>query len=181
MEKGTRVTLRELVERRGFPRYQILIAGFLLSGLVGLLDYLSGYEIGFSLVYVLPLLIVTWMGGLTVGLAISVVAAGIWLIADLAAGHVYTHPLIAAWNTVIRLGFFFTVVHLQSRLHQALLRAERASRVDNLTEAFTSAFFYESLDREIARLRRYGRPLTVAYVDLDGFKAVERSLRTSGG
>ncbi len=166
------MTLRELVERRKFPRYQILIAGFLLSGLVGLLDYLSGYEVGFSLVYVLPLVMVTWMGGLTVGLAVSSVAAGIWVIADLAAGHVYTHPLVAAWNTVIRLGFFCTIVYLQARLHQALLRAERVSRVDVLTEAFTSAFFYESLDREIDRLSRYGRPLTIAYVDLDGFKAV---------
>jgi diguanylate cyclase (GGDEF)-like protein len=166
------MSLRQLIERRQFPRYQVLVAGFLLVGLLGYLDYLSGYEAGFSLVYVLPLLLATWMAGMTSGLILSVVAACVWLVADIAAGNAYSHPLVAGWNTLIRLGFFCVVTYLQGRLHQALLRAEHASRIDNLTGALTSGFFYECLDREIDRLGRYGRPLTVAYLDLDGFKAV---------
>jgi diguanylate cyclase (GGDEF)-like protein len=50
--------------------------------------------------------------------------------------------------------------------------AEELSRVDGLTGAVNARFFYTLTEGEIVRLERYGRPLTVAYMDLDNFKTV---------
>ena len=47
-----------------------------------------------------------------------------------------------------------------------------SSRSDPLTGVANSRVFLELLKREIARARRYKRPLTLAYLDLDNFKSV---------
>jgi diguanylate cyclase (GGDEF)-like protein len=53
-----------------------------------------------------------------------------------------------------------------------LLRERDSARRDRLTRLWNSRFLHESLDQEIARCRRYGRPFGLLVLDLDGFKAV---------
>lgn len=43
---------------------------------------------------------------------------------------------------------------------------------DGLTGCLNHRAFHERLDEEVARARRYGRPLALLVVDIDGFKAV---------
>jgi diguanylate cyclase (GGDEF)-like protein len=57
-------------------------------------------------------------------------------------------------------------------LRASMQRTQESSRTDGLTGAASSRHFYDLLDKELDRLSRYARPLTVAYMDLDGFKAV---------
>lgn len=47
-----------------------------------------------------------------------------------------------------------------------------ARRTDSLTGAVNRRFFYEVLQRELDRSRRYHHPLTIAYLDLDNFKVI---------
>ncbi len=119
----------------------------------------------------------------------AIISAGIWLTADATAGHSYTHPLIAVWNTLIHLIFFLIITFLLAEIKTLMQRAEQLSRVDNLTGAINSRFFYSLADSELDRLGRYERPLTVAYLDLDNFKTVndtrghlegDKVLRTGG-
>jgi len=44
--------------------------------------------------------------------------------------------------------------------------------MDDLTHLFNTRYLYQSLKNETARARRYGYPLAVLFLDLDGFKAV---------
>jgi diguanylate cyclase (GGDEF)-like protein len=53
-----------------------------------------------------------------------------------------------------------------------LQRAEAMSVTDDLTGLYNSRFLREALHREAKRAMRYGRPVTVLFIDLDGFKAV---------
>jgi diguanylate cyclase (GGDEF)-like protein len=51
-------------------------------------------------------------------------------------------------------------------------RAEAMSVTDDLTGLYNSRFLKEALHREAKRAMRYGRPVAVLFVDLDGFKRV---------
>jgi diguanylate cyclase (GGDEF)-like protein len=149
-----------------------MLAGFLANCLVGIADYLTGYELVLSVFYVLPVALVSWYAGLALGLATAVISAGIWLTADIASGYSYSHPLIAVWNVIIRLALFAVVTYLLVALRKSMRLLAESSQVDNMTGAVSTSFFYATLEKELDRLNRYGRPLTLAYVDLDGFKAV---------
>jgi diguanylate cyclase (GGDEF)-like protein len=150
----------------------VLLAGLALTAAVGVLDFFTGYELGFSLFYVLPIVFVTWLAGRTQGLVVAFVSAAAWLTADVAAGNPYSSSLVPVWNTCIRLGFFLIITFLVAALKAAMQRAEELSHIDSLTGAVNSRFFYRLADGELDRLRRYGHPLTAAYLDLDDFKAV---------
>ncbi|MDQ3213202.1 MAG: GGDEF domain-containing protein [Acidobacteriota bacterium] len=51
-------------------------------------------------------------------------------------------------------------------------RAEALSLTDDLTQLYNSRFLSQVLRRETKRASRSGRPLSLLFVDLDGFKAV---------
>jgi diguanylate cyclase (GGDEF)-like protein len=159
-------------EKQRKPSYVLVLAGFVLTGLIGIVDFLTGYELSFSLFYVLPVTIVTWFTSQRLGLVTSLVGAFVWLGADLATGHSYSHPLIPIWNTLIRLAFFVIITLLLSALRRATEREREFARVDNLTGAANARFFYDLAEMEIDRFQRYKHPFTMAYIDLDNFKTV---------
>jgi diguanylate cyclase (GGDEF)-like protein len=53
-----------------------------------------------------------------------------------------------------------------------LKRAEALSVIDDLTRLYNSRFLHQMLRREIKRTSRNDRPLSVLFIDLDGFKAI---------
>jgi len=153
-----------------------LAIGMGLTGLVGVVDYLSGYELAFSLFYLIPISFVTWVLGQPFGVGTAVAGAVLWLSADLGAGHPYTHPLIPVWNTLIRLNVFLIISFLLSGLKRSMEHEREMARVDGLTGAVNSRHFFELARMETERTRRNGRPFTLVYVDLDNFKAVNDRL-----
>jgi diguanylate cyclase (GGDEF)-like protein len=51
-------------------------------------------------------------------------------------------------------------------------RAEELSVTDDLTQLYNSRYLNQALRRETKRATRNGRPLSVLFVDLDGFKSI---------
>ncbi len=51
-------------------------------------------------------------------------------------------------------------------------RAEALSVTDDLTQLYNSRFFNDALRRETKRAMRNGRPLSLLFIDLDGFKKI---------
>ena len=51
-------------------------------------------------------------------------------------------------------------------------RVEALSVIDDLTRLYNSRFLHQALRREIKRASRNQRPLSVLFLDLDGFKAI---------
>ena len=60
------------------------------------------------------------------------------------------------------------LLELRFRLQQE----RHLARIDSLTGAANRRAFYESLEGELSRLKRYARPFSVAYLDLDNLKRV---------
>jgi diguanylate cyclase (GGDEF)-like protein len=171
--------LRSFGRRRGKWAYVVL--GFVVGPIIGLIDYVTGYEIAFSLFYLAPISLVAWLAGRPLGFLVSALSALTWLAADVGAGHSYSRLGIYFWNTLIRLGFFVVVVLLITALRRALEHERELSRVDDLTGAVNSRFFLSLVEMEIARARRHGRPFTIAYIDIDDFKRVNDRFGHSGG
>lgn len=148
------------------------LIGFVLVLIIGSIDILSGYEVAFSLFYLLPVFIVTRYAGLKIGIAISIASAISWYAADSLSGHPYSHPSIQYWNTTIRFSVFFIVTLLTSALRKAYAHEQSLARIDNLTGAMNSRSFVELIQMEIDRSQRNQKPFTLAYIDLDNFKYV---------
>ncbi len=158
--------------QRNWQYHQVLLIGFVGIIVTGLTDYLTGYELGFSIFYVLPLAFIVWFGSRNLGLVAAVISAVLWLTVDIASGHVYSHPLIPIWNAFIRGGFFVLIVVLLSEIKIAHEKERKLARFDNLTGAVNARYFYELLTIEIERSERYRHPFSIAYIDLDNFKQV---------
>jgi diguanylate cyclase (GGDEF)-like protein len=54
----------------------------------------------------------------------------------------------------------------------ALQKAEALSVIDDLTRLYNSRYLHQSLRRESKRALRQGRPVSLLFVDLDGFKQI---------
>jgi len=83
---------------------------------IGILSYISGPQLSCSLFYLIPILLITWVAGFRAGLFSALLAAVIWLIADLAVGFIYGHPVTPYWNATMRFGTFVVAASLVSAM-----------------------------------------------------------------
>jgi len=150
----------------------VIAIGFALIGVLGFLDFLTGYEFAFSLFYLIPISLITWLAGRRLGIVASFVSTLVWILSDVVAENPYLHIVIYACNILMGLCFFVIVTLLLSTLRRALEHEKELSRTDYLTGAVNSRVFYDSLQTEINRSQRYKNPFTIAYIDLDNFKTV---------
>jgi len=155
--------------------------GFVLIAIIGTLDFLTGYELSFSVFYVIPIFLVTWFAGRKLGIMTSIVSAFVWFVADIVAAHPYSHALIPVWNSLIRLTFFLVITYLFSSLKNSTEREKELSRKDYLTGAANSRFFYKLAQMEIDRFQRYAHPFSLAFIDLDNFKFVNDQFGHAAG
>jgi diguanylate cyclase (GGDEF)-like protein len=164
------IGLRRSVSK--LPPPVVLVSTGLLIFLLGLIDVLTGPEISFSVFYLFPILVATWLLGRWAGAFTAVVSAVTWRLADSLAGQTYSHFLIPYWNMLVRLGFFLVITFLLSELQVRLRREMDSARMDPLTGIANRRQFYELAQLQIARAARHGEPFTIAYIDIDGFKGV---------
>ncbi|MCB1616775.1 MAG: GGDEF domain-containing protein [Pseudomonadales bacterium] len=154
---------------------------FFLLCIVGMADNLTGYELSFSLFYLLPVSIVTWAKSRAWGIAFSLLSAFVWYLVDRKTGYAYSSGVIIYWNAAIRFCFFIIVTLLLSALKQSHREQMLLSRIDGLTGAVNSRYFRELLQLEIDRLSRNGKAFSLLYIDLDNFKWVNDHQGHSAG
>lgn len=111
----------------------ICMIGALLIGSIGVLSYLTGPQFSSSLFYLIPILLVTRVAGFLPGAVTALLAASIWLFADLDAGLVYGYSVTPYWNALMRLGTFLVAVSLVSAMRS--LNAHLEKRVHERTAA----------------------------------------------
>lgn len=163
------------------PRWSHLILLAVAVVVIGAADYLSGPEIGFSLFYLVPIVYGAWHGERWLGVGLALLAAVFWIGAETAWVGV---TAVSMWNGFTRLGIYVTMAWLISRvrddaralqelnvrLKELLEHEQQLARTDPLTGLPNRRLFIDELRRATARIHRSGKPVAVAYLDLDGFK-----------
>jgi diguanylate cyclase (GGDEF)-like protein len=163
------------------PHSFLISVASLLVLLVGILNHMAGPEISSTIFYLIPIVLVTWFTGRSIGFIFSILSALTWLIADLTSGTTHLNSDIPYWNAVARLGSFFILTFILSTLKNTLRQEKEFSRIDFLTGIRNRRYFIELLNMEINRAGRYDRPFTVVCLDLDNFKTVNDCFGHSTG
>lgn len=147
------------------------IIGFTGIAVIAGLDFWTGHEISFSVFYLLPVGLLAWRTSLGASVGAAVLSAVLWYSADV-LGHDYSHPIIGVWNATARLVIFIFAALVLHRVRTLLELESTLARTDPQTGLYNLRAFTELLDRELSRSQRTGRAFTLAYLDLDRFKAV---------
>lgn len=150
----------------------ILILAMIQIVVLGIIDYYTGFEISFSVFYLVPVTMAAWYGEKKLAIAVSIISALTWQYSNEMAGETFHHFLIPFWNASTRLGFFVIVATLLTKLKQSYVYQRNMAQTDFLTGAANPRSFYKSLEMEVLRSRRYHRIFSVCYFDADNFKQV---------
>ena len=135
---------------------------------IGVVDYFTGYEIGVSLFYLIPISFAAWFGGKTPGIIISSLSVLTIAVTDVMAGKEFPRHFVEFWNLFMHFGFFvvYSVVisivkdayeknlQLIDELKKAEELEKATARKDSLTGIANWRAFLEIAEREISRSRR---------------------------
>ena len=62
------------------PQSRLLAACLLLVSIIGAVDFLTGYEMNFAMVYLAPIFITAWTLGTHAAIVMSIIATTAWLV-----------------------------------------------------------------------------------------------------
>jgi diguanylate cyclase (GGDEF)-like protein len=158
------------------PVWVIFPVTFGICIIAGIIELLIGPEVSSAIFYVVPISIAAWYGNRDTGLLTAIMAALIWLATDKISGRHYSYPIIIYWNAAVRFGLFVIIALLITGFRTKLKEEEELADYDPLTGALNSRGFYQRAEKEVARCRRFHRTLSIAYIDLDNFKAINDEL-----
>ncbi len=146
---------------------------------IGWIDYVTGPDIGLSLLYMVPVAFAGWYGGVTVALFVGLAAGSAWLAADVAWRSSDTAIAISIWNAFTRYviyvsqGVLLALLHRdREKLRRLAARESSLARTDVGTRLPNARAFMELLEAELESARATGESVCVAYLDLDNFKEV---------
>jgi len=109
---------------------------------IGFVDLLTGPDIGFSLFYLIPVVMAAWYLGRMPGVILAVAAALAWLVADTANRNAVSLPA-SVWNGLTRLVIFIAIAVLVDRQR---ISSTRLADVDRQRDDFLRV-----LDHELPR------------------------------
>lgn len=161
--------LREWTVRLRAPAAFLVTATLVLA--VAAADQWLGPGIDLTLLYLLPVGMAAYFGGVSAGVGMAVLAAAS---SFTVAREGAQAPALAvlAWNAGQALGVFLVLVLVLDAFHRRLLRERQAARTDPLTALANRRGLIEAASRELERARRHGRPISLLYLDADDFKVV---------
>src|SRR5437667_4756369 len=145
--------------RFGGSAIPLVVVCLCLVGVVGYIDYLTGYERPLLLFYLLPISLAAWFGTFFMGLGIAVISIAVSMLSDVAAGI----PAVGFWNAGMAFVSYALFAGVLSKL--LILVGELDRRVQERTAALQREMAErQRLDREIAQVadrerRRLGQDL----------------------
>jgi len=104
--------------------------------MVTLLDYVSGFELQFSIFYMVSICLATWFSGGILGSAFSLASVAFSLWGDSASGLIYQNRLAPWWNCLFELTCYLAMVAALVRLRAA--QKDLEIRIEERTAALRS-------------------------------------------
>lgn len=145
--------------RLSISRTSLAIVCLILAGIIGYVDYVTGYEHSMLLFYFLPIALAAWFGNFGFGIMMVVICVTTWVLADLASGI----PATGFWNIGMAFASYVLFAGVVSKLGTLVRELDR--RVDERTAAYEREMVERRrLDQEIAQVadrerRRLGHDL----------------------
>ena len=155
--------LVKFLERRS--QLTLIVYVVLLTVLLGFFDLLTGVEVHFLLLYLVPIFVASWFVSREVGIYLALFASLIWSAADSIGGRSYSSALIAYWNLLMRTAVFVLFAITQAQLRAKLDDLSKLASRDFLTGLPNGHAFYQSAAKEMDRafgLVPGSRPFTLS-------------------
>jgi hypothetical protein len=112
----------------------------LLLLVVGWVDYITGYELGFFVFYSVPIGLAAWYLGRWPGIGLALAATIAWWLADALAGAKYSSLFSFWWNSTVHFSAFVinavTIAKIKLDLRQ---RDELAARLEAARQTLRAA------------------------------------------
>jgi diguanylate cyclase (GGDEF)-like protein len=156
----------------GHSRTGALLASLGMLLVIAAVDYFSGYEVQIAVVYLIPIFFAATRVGRSAGMSVALLSSVAGIGSDLLAGEQYSSWAVLGIVFVLRTALFLVFVEVVAALRHALDREKESARTDPLTGVSNRRHFIELTTSSLAFARRYHRPMTIAYIDLDNFKQI---------
>lgn len=161
-------------------KIKVTLASIVLVIVLGLIDIKSGLEVHLHFFYVLAIALVSWLVSQHAGICVAVLCDLVITTADVVDGRQYSAQWIHYWNFLMRGGLFIMVAVALSQLRSRFDALSELAGRDLLTGLPNGRAFYDLSCREIDNA--FGlQPLSLAFVDIDGFKWINRRLGYATG
>jgi diguanylate cyclase (GGDEF)-like protein len=159
--------LSGFLERRSRPA--LVTIACLVALLLGVLDFMTGVEIHFLLLYLVPIFIASWFVSKQAGIALAIFTSLVWMVAHSLGGRSYSSVWIGYWNLFMRTTTFTLFAITQAQLRVKLTDLSHRAGRDFLTGLPNGRAFYELAAKEMDRA--FGvEPMTLVCIDVTGFK-----------
>ena len=169
----------------GWPTHLVVGLGLAATAAVGVADYgvarLFGYDFAATGFYLVPIGFVAFVGGTRRGMVIALAAALTETIATYVAlvdvTNIWTVPI----SILLELVVFVAAAYSQGAIRRFVEMERHLSRHDVLTGVTNATGFREEAAWEVARGQRLPQVLSVMFLDVDDFKAVNDTRGHAGG
>lgn len=152
------------------------VINILLLLLLGWLDIVTG-DYSLIIFYLIPVSLAAWFVGKYFGILFCFLAVAVrFIVEESSTSFDFAHSTLHYWNELIEFLFLLIMSVLFSALKNNLENEKTLSSHDPLTGALNRRSFFDLAEYEVNRSHRYDLPLTVAYIDLDGFKEINDKL-----
>jgi two-component system, NtrC family, sensor kinase len=128
--RGAAAVLGALAAR--VTRRNAATLAFALALVCGLLDYATGIDLAFTVLYLAPIALATWFRGRRLGIAVAVICVAFAVMTEVSTRlihHWRFHPLHMLWNHGGALAAFVVAVRLLEKLRTYVEAEERQRRL----------------------------------------------------
>ena len=134
---------------------------------------MARWELHLSYISIFPIVLVSWYVNQRTGILVATFCALIWFISIRLEGIRHSSEMIAIWNSSMPAGVLIVLAYVVARLRSTLDKIADVANKDFLTGLPNARAFYELAAHEMKKA--FGlEPLTLAYIDLEGFKWINQ-------
>jgi diguanylate cyclase (GGDEF)-like protein len=156
--------------------FTVISVSLFLLAMLGWLDYLTG-DYSLIIFYLIPVSLVAWFVSRSSGMLFCLLAlATRFIVNEAPTSFTFQSASLHYWNEFIELLFLLIMSMLFSALRKNLDSERTLASIDPLTGAHNRRAFFDIAEHELNRSHRYEHPTTIAYIDLDNFKAINDRL-----